>query len=30
MTGVTQPHVEFPMIPLIKEKQDGKSDKDFV
>ena len=30
MTGMSQPHVEPPQIPLMKENQDGKSDKDFV
>ena len=30
MTDVTQPHIDPPPIPLIKEKHDGKSDKDFV
>ena len=30
MKGVTQPHVDPPTIPLIKENHDGKSDKDFV
>ena len=29
MTGVTQPYVEPPTIPVIQEKYDGKSDKDF-
>ena len=30
MTKTTQPHVEPLLIPLIKEKYDGKPDKDFV
>ena len=30
MSRITQPHVEPPPIPLIKEKHDGKSDKYFV
>ena len=30
MTGMTQPHVETPPIPLIKEKHNGNSDKYFV
>ena len=30
MTGMTQPHADTPFIPLIKENNDGKSDKDFV
>ena len=30
MTGMTQPHVDPPQIPLIKEKYDGKSDRYFV
>ena len=30
IAGMTQPHIEPPMIPLIKENVSGKSDKDFV
>ena len=30
MTGMTQPHVDPPSIPLMKENHDGKSDKYFV
>ena len=30
MAGRTQPHVETPLIPLVKENYDGKSDKDIV
>ena len=30
MTGMTQPHVEPPPIPLSKENHDGKSEKYFV
>ena len=30
MTGMTQPHVDPPPIPLIKEKHYGNSDKYFV
>ena len=30
MTWMDQPHLDPLMIPLIKEKQDGKSDKYFV
>ena len=30
MIGVTHPHVEPSPIPLIQEKYDGKSDKEFV
>ena len=30
MTGMTHPHVDPLPIPLIQEKRDGKSDKDFV
>ena len=30
MTGTTHPHVDPPPIPLIKENNDGKPDKDFV
>ena len=29
-TGVTQPHVDPPMVPLIKENYNGKSKKYFV
>ena len=30
MTGMTQPHVEPPSIPLIQESHDGKLDKYYV
>ena len=30
MTGMTQSHVETPLIPLIREKNDGKSEEDIV
>ena len=30
MTGMTHPHVYPPPIPIIKEKHNGKSDKDFL